>query len=370
MNQADLLAIAMEADVPIILWGDPGSGKSEMTYQIAEYQGRLTHVELMSQADPTDFGVPFVSDEHQALIKLRPMWVKQLQEAEKGCLFADEYNCAPRASQVAGHRMVREKIVGDAYLGAHVSIVLACNPPEMATSVGEIGPALANRLMHVNWTVDAHSWIEYTLGQSTNKTYPTLSEGWETRIAQVKTGIAAFIQRRPQLLLAVPKEEEQQSRAWPSPRTWDLVARMIAAIESTGSDDIGEAVTGLIGAGTAQEFVVWRAEADLPDPIAMLKDAEHCELPLRGDHIYAVIYGITQAVSEEKKYLDAAWTLMDRIGAAGHVDAGSLTVVPLYKVVSTRKGSEVHLKAMKIIEKYWGELLKRMDHEEKSDVQT
>jgi hypothetical protein len=86
--------------------------------------------------------------------------------------------------------------------------------------------------------------------------------------------VAAFIHRRPELLLQVPGEAGQT--AFPSPRTWDYVSRLLTVCP----DDVEEFVLGAVGPGAGSEFLTWRQALDLPTPQQLL---DGHPLPTRPD---------------------------------------------------------------------------------------
>jgi hypothetical protein len=101
------------------------------------------------------------------------------------------------------------------------------------------------------------------------------------------------------LALAVPEDAAGAGRAWPSPRTWDMVARLQAA---AAAGDVGELATsllvrGCVGPGCGVEYLTWLAEADLPDPEAVLANPDSFNLPERGDRAYAALTSVAAAVA-------------------------------------------------------------------------
>ena len=58
---------------------------------------------------------------------------------------------------------------------------------------------------------------------------------------------------------------------WPSPRSWEMAARLIAAAEVSGAGRRRRRRywwRAPIGPGAAAEFLAWREDMDLPDPEA------------------------------------------------------------------------------------------------------
>ncbi|MGH9114822.1 MAG: AAA family ATPase, partial [Acidimicrobiales bacterium] len=88
---------------------------------------------------------------------------------------------------------------------------------------------------------------------------------------------------------------------WPSPRTWDMTARLLAAAESAGASELATSILarGAVGPGPGVELLTWLAEADLPDPEVVLADPESFVLPDRGDRAYAALASIAAAVATE-----------------------------------------------------------------------
>jgi hypothetical protein len=116
-----------------------------------------------------------------------------------------------------------------------------------------------------------------------------------------RSWIAGFLTVRPMLALAVPEDASGAGRAWPSPRTWDMVARLGAAAAAAGVGELTTSllVRGCVGPGPGVEFITWLAEADLPDPEALLADPDSFVLPERGDRAYAALSSVAAAVAAD-----------------------------------------------------------------------
>ena len=106
--------------------------------------------------------------------------------------------------------------------------------------------------------------------------------------------MAAFLEVRPDLVLQLPRSAADSGRGWPSPRSWEAVATLLAACASAGaSDDARELlVMGAVGDGAAIEFLSWLEHLDLPDPEAVLADPDAFELPERSDRAFAVMTAV------------------------------------------------------------------------------
>ena len=230
-----------------------------------------------------------------------PRWAVRLAEAGHGLAFFDEVSTAPPAVQAALLRVVLERTVGDLALPAGVAVVAAANPPEQAADGWELTPPLANRFCHLDWPLDARTLAGGFSSGWPDPTPPTLAAGWERRIGVTRSWIAGFVTVRPPLAIAVPEDAAGAGRAWPSPRTWDMAARLLAAAAAARADELTRSVLvrGCVGDGPGVEFIAWLAEADLPDPEAALAHPEGFVLPERGDRAYAALCSVAAAVAGE-----------------------------------------------------------------------
>jgi MoxR-like ATPase len=298
------LGVAIAARVPVLLWGAPGTGKTSVIRAIADAAGWPCETVIASIREPSDFaGLPVVNravDGGLARVDFAPpRWAVALAEAGHGLAFFDEISTAPPAVQAALLRVVLERTVGDLALPDDVSVVAAANPPDQAADGWELSPPLANRFCHLDWPVDARTVAEGFAGGWVTPRPPALAGGWERRVAVVRSRIAGFVTVRPTLVLAVPEDAAGAGRAWPSPRTWDMVARLSAAAEAAGVDELTSSllIRGCVGDGPGVEYITWLREADLPDPEAVLADPDSFVLPERGDRAYAALSSVAAAVA-------------------------------------------------------------------------
>jgi hypothetical protein len=314
---ANALSVAVAARVPVLLWGAPGTGKTTLIRGLAAAAGLLCETVIASIREPSDFaGLPVVS--HGQVSFAPPRWAMNLAEAGEGLAFFDEISTAPPAVQAALLRVVLERTVGDLTLPDAVAVVAAANPPEQAADGWELSAPLANRFCHLDWPVDARAVADGFAGGWHTPVPPPLTDGWEARIPVIRSWIAGFITVRPTLAIAVPEDVATAGRAWPSPRSWDMAARLYAAA-GAASDPAAQAllVRGAIGDGPGVEFLTWLAEADLPDPEAVLADPDSFVLPERGDRAYAALSSIAAAASADPSNgrWETGWRIFGRVGA-------------------------------------------------------
>lgn len=315
----EALALAVAARVPVLLWGAPGTGKSSAVRDLAATMEWPCEVVIASIREPSDFaGLPVVAGGDVRFAP--PRWARGLHAAGKGILFLDEISTAPPAVQAALLRVVLERVVGDLELPPDVAVVAAANPPEQSADGWDLSAPLANRFCHLDWNVEAAAFAEGLTGGWPAPALPELGEGWETRQASARGLVAAFVAVRPALLSAVPSDGSSAGRAWPSPRTWDMAARLLTAAELAGAREEVRAalVCGAVGTGAGIELLNWLIEMDLGDPEVALADPAAFVLPGRGDRAYAVLSSVAAAVAARptpERWV-AGWKVLGRAGEA------------------------------------------------------
>ncbi len=301
---APALGVAVTARVPVLLWGPPGTGKTSVVQKLAEAAGWPCETVISSIREPSDFaGLPVISEvDGTARVHFAPpRWAARLAETGYGLVFFDEISTAPPAVQAALLRVVLEREVGDLTLPEAVTVVAAANPPDQAADGWDLSAPLANRFCHLDWPVDARSVADGFGGGWPAAVAPVVAESWTARIPVARSWVAGFLTVRPELVIAVPDQAAVAGRAWPSPRSWDMAARLLAAAQACDAD---EAVTSLlvrgsVGPGAGAEFLTWLAESDLPDPEAVLANPDSFVLPERGDRAYAALSSIAAAVAAD-----------------------------------------------------------------------
>jgi hypothetical protein len=319
----DALGVSVAAGVPVVLWGSPGTGKTSVVRALGAAMGGPVEVVIGSLREPSDFaGLPVVVDGGVRMAP--PAWAVRLAEAGRGLLFLDELSTAPPAVQAAMLRVVLERVVGDLALPPAVRVVAAANPPDEAADGWDLAPPLANRMVHLDWPVDSRAVAAGLATGFPAGSAVALAPPEATRSSAARAAVAAFLTVRPALALAVPTTAGAAGRGWPSPRSWEHVAVLMAACEAAaaGSDVLACLVVGAVGEGPALEFLSWLAHADLPDPDVVLADPSAFVLPDRSDRAFAALTAVAAvAVTRgDAASWSAAWeVLAHATGAAPDV---------------------------------------------------
>jgi hypothetical protein len=313
----EALGIAVAAHVPVLIWGAPGTGKSSAIRAMADAMGWPCETVIAAIREPSDFsGLPVIVD--GVVHFAPPRWAERLAAAGRGLLFLDEISTAPPAVQAALLRVVLERVVGDIELPPDVVVVAAANPPEQSADGWDLSAPLANRFCHLEWDVEPAAFAQGLAGGWDAPVVPTLPPGWEEGITRARGLVSAFVTVRPGLTCQVPGDAAGAGRGWPSPRTWDMAARLWAAAEAAGASTEAETalITGCVGEGPGVELLMWEMDMDLPDPEDVLADPDRFELPERGDRAYAILSAVAAAVAARpttERWL-AGWRVLGRAG--------------------------------------------------------
>jgi hypothetical protein len=317
----EALALAVAARVPVLLWGPPGSGKTSVVRSLAAAMGWPCETVIASIREPSDFaGLPVVAPTGSQVDFAPPRWARRLAESSAGILFLDEISTAPPAVQAALLRVVLERTVGDLPLPEGVAVVAAANPPEQAADGWDLSPPLANRFCHLEWSVDARVVAAGFVGGFPPVTVPELPDNWATgRAAAAAGAVAGFLVARPGLACVVPSDASTAGRGWPSPRSWEMLSKLLAAAKACGSSQevVAALVLGCVGEGAGLEFLSWYDELDLPDPEAVLADPANFTVPERGDRVLAALSAVCAVVIADltvERWL-AGWKVLGRAAA-------------------------------------------------------
>ncbi len=243
-----------------MIWGPPGIGKSSIVAQTAAAH-RLPVIDLrLSQLAPTDLrGLPVARN---GVSRWYPP--EFLPRRGKGVLFLDEINLAPPVMQGMAQQLILDRKVGSYTVPDGWFIFAAGNRKEDRASVFDMPAPLANRFLHLDVQPDLESFKAYALARS----FPE--------------PIIAFLAFRPALLHRL----DAQQPAWPSPRSWEMAARLYAA---------GLDIAPAVGAAAMHEFEAFVSQlGGVPDLETILEGGgDALAFPDEPSLGYATVTGLT-----------------------------------------------------------------------------
>ncbi|QNS03400.1 AAA family ATPase [Streptomyces xanthii] len=341
-EQLEALTLAVAADLPVLLWGEPGIGKTAALNQLADSLGLPLTTVIASVHEPSDFsGLPIVGEDPavQGVPMAPPQWAVELVAAGRGLLFLDELSTATPAVQAALLRVVLERRVGSLQLPPGVRIVAAANPRASAADGWELSPPLANRFVHLYWVHDRDVVVRGLGGVWPRATLPSLDpDRLADAVALARRAVCGFLEARPTLIHRLPNSETRRGGAWPSPRSWEAALTLLAFGTAAGvsREVLALLVRGAVGDGPGLELLAHLDRMDLPNPEDLLAQPPRAELPERGDLRQAALEAVVAAVGArpEQARWDAAWTVLVRALETGAPD---LLVAPATALAGLRR---------------------------------
>ena len=252
-SAARLLELYILADIPAMLWGAPGVGKSDVVRQVAGKLGFDAVCDFrLNLRESVDLrGMPAADLSAMVTRWLRPgdlPFFGNDNWPDRTALFCDEINTAAPSVQAAAFGLILDRLVGEHRLKPGVRIIAAGNRQSDRASAQRMPSALANRFAHVTVEPDVKAFQRYAMSA------PEFADAPE---------IIAFFGFMPEALSDIPTAD---TAAFASPRAWSRVARLRPGSMPAGTAAEKAirhlAVAGIVGDARATEFCgfldIWR----------------------------------------------------------------------------------------------------------------
>jgi hypothetical protein len=275
MRPSHLLAVLKEEfestryghHTPVMLWGPPGVGKSQMVAQVAQRHNVPVIDVRLSQMEPSDLrGIPFRVDD-KVEWAVPAMLPDAKRHGDAGFLFLDEINSAPPSVSAAAYQLILDRRLGE-YRVPDGWVIIAAGNRQGDRGVTYTMPApLANRFSH--FEVDTHldDWVEWAF-----------TNGIDERVI-------AFLRFRPELLFDF--DPAHNPVAFPSPRSWEYAHRALQKFAAHPHLLLG-ALQACVGQAAGIELHAFVSNLDqLPDLQAIV-NGEKVNVPKEIDLQYAV----------------------------------------------------------------------------------
>ncbi|MBI1396356.1 MAG: AAA domain-containing protein [Betaproteobacteria bacterium] len=300
---------------PVMLWGPPGVGKSDIVRDLAAAAG-VGLVDLrLSQLEPTDLrGIPF-REGRVVEWSVPTMLPEATRHGERGILFLDEINAAAPTVAAAAYQLILDRRLGD-YAVPPAWVIFAAGNRQGDRGVTYAMPApLANRFTHYELEPDIDDWVAWA------------------HSAGVDARVIAFLRFRPERLFDF--DPSRTPIAFPSPRTWEYAHRAIAKFGER-PDLLLEGLQACVGQVAGAELKAFMDHmARLPDVDAILR-GEAQPMPETVDLQYgvasALVRRITRALRPHEQR-DACVRVLDYARRFPQREMGVMLVADLQRAI-------------------------------------
>ncbi|HUX65274.1 MoxR family ATPase [Sulfuricella sp.] len=269
---------------PVMLWGPPGVGKSQIIAQVAARHGVPMIDIRLSQMEPSDLrGIPFRIDD-------RVEWAipSMLPDAKRhglqGILFLDEITSAPPSVSAAAYQLILDRRLG-AYQIPEGWAIFAAGNRQGDRGVTYTMPApLANRFSHFEVEANLDDWVAWAYAN------------------HIDERLIGFLRFRPELLFDF--NPAHNPVAFPSPRSWEFAHR---ALQKFGDHPelLLPTLQACVGPAAGLELNAFIENLDrMPDLDAILR-GEEVAVPREVDLQYAVASALVGRAIRAKGSADA-----------------------------------------------------------------
>ena len=313
----EFLAVIEGHHTPVMLWGAPGVGKSQMVLALGQ-RHRVPVIDIrLSQMEPSDLrGIPFKQDDRVewAVPSLLP---DVDRHGERGILFLDEITSAAPTVSAAAYQLILDRRLGDYQLPPGWVIFAAGNRQGDRGVTYAMPAPLANRFSHLDVDIHLDDWVQWAYAND------------------IDERVIGFVRFRPELLFDF--NPEHNPMAFPTPRSWEFAHRALKKFDCK-SNLLAGALQACVGPAAGIEFKAFVDSLDkMPDLDAIL-NGDNTTYPQAIDLQYAVATALVgraiKAASDENR--QQVWgRILNYAGGFEQREMGVMLVSDLQRALGT-----------------------------------
>jgi hypothetical protein len=282
---ASALQICINAHRPVIIWGAPGVGKSQLGLQVSTLLSRRYIDIRASLLDAVDLrGIPNI-------VNGKTFWATPAflpSDNTPTLINLDELNRAPVMTMNGLLQLVLDRQLGEYRLPDATELIACCNRESDGGGVQKMPQALSNRFVHLEMEPDVDDWCR-----------------WAVR-SNIEPAVIAFIRWRPELLHKFSRTD----RAFPTPRSWEFVSQITA--QKPGKDLEESLYSGAVGGDASTEYISFlRLFRNLPNIDAILLNPASAPVPSEPSTLFAISSALARRASVTN--FGRVLTYMDRL---------------------------------------------------------
>ena len=292
---ASVIDACIQADIPLMIWGDGGLGKSRIAEQSAlASERRYLDFRALIKDLPDLQGFPILSgmQEDRPAPMTAPADLPPSDSKDPWLIVLEELPGAPRMMQGALYGLILERRLNSYRLPANTRIIATGNLATSGGVVQAMPKPLSNRFMHCRLVCTPDEHLAYAE-----------RSGWHPFV----TAYHAMTQGGDWSNFDARSTEE----TYASPRSWERVSDLLNS-GFIPPDVVTPMICGLIGYGIGLKFASFvRLYATLaPTVSAMRIDPDNCPLPTDSAALWflaATTAADKQAVSDPARW--ASWAI-------------------------------------------------------------
>lgn len=232
------IKFAISKHRPVMLWGPPGIGKSDIVAQIGKETDREVIDVRLPLWEPTDIkGIPFYNSDSNSM-EWAPPAELPTDENSNAIILLDEINSAAPSVQAAAYQLVLNRRVGTYKLPDGVDIVAAGNRDSDRGVTYRMPAPLANRFVHLEMKASFDSWLEWAM------------------LNNIHTDVIGYLSHAKQDLYDF--SADSASKAFATPRSWVFVSELIDDSDEVDEETMMNLIAGSVGDGLAIKFMAHR----------------------------------------------------------------------------------------------------------------
>jgi hypothetical protein len=299
---AEIIPIFFEANQTVMVWGDSGIGKTELSDQIALATARKKIDLRLNIRESVDLrGLPVPDLANMVTKWLVPAEMPKSDGSDGPTLLViDEITNSTLQMLAVAMQLILERAIGEYKLPDNCAILAMGNRSKDSRAAIQMPKPLRNRFAHFTMIVDHCAWVEHC--KRTN----------------LAPEIVAFIRFRPEYLIRQPVGEEN---AYATPRSVYRCGKYVNEPPRRRLKMFIAMVGKDVGSEMESFVAMYQSLANIDDILANPKTAK---LPTEPSERYAVCTAIARLAT--RKNFANVITYADRI-AETHRDVASVAVI-------------------------------------------
>ena len=300
---------------PVMLWGPPGVGKSQIVAQIAASHAAPVIDIRLSQMEPSDLrGIPFRVED-------RVEWAAPaiLPDRDRhglsGILFLDEITSAPPAVSAAAYQLILDRRLGEYEVPDHWAIFAAGNRQGDRGVTYTMPAPLANRFSHFELDTNLDDWVAWAYANA------------------IDERVIGFLRFRPELLFDF--DPAHNPVAFPSPRSWEFAHRGLHKFGDQ-PDLLQGTLQACVGPAAGIEIHAFVNSLDQMPDLDAIVAGEEVPVPHEIDLQYAVAAALVGRAIRSKDADDARRVIGNILVYAGRFpqrEMGVMLVSDLHRAI-------------------------------------